>query len=156
MASNDMADALKHPHPGVPFNTVGEDTISALTTLETIFKRKCNKSPAKHHIDSPIKATENKRPAVLVEPVLTSTTRQNYQTISQTQMSTMPAHVRESIDLSQLPRVVTPATRIAAPPRMPARARSLSPRNLSQTTSGTWAATTTPYHWATTIGQKHK
>jgi hypothetical protein len=46
MAANDMADALKHPHPDVPFNTVGEDTISALTTLAAIFKRKYNKSPA--------------------------------------------------------------------------------------------------------------
>jgi hypothetical protein len=30
MAANNMADALKHPHPDVPFNTVGDDTTSAL------------------------------------------------------------------------------------------------------------------------------
>jgi hypothetical protein len=40
MAANYMADALKHPHPDVPFNTVGDDTIIALTTLTAIFKRK--------------------------------------------------------------------------------------------------------------------
>jgi hypothetical protein len=40
MAANDMEDALKHPHPDVPFNTVGEDTISALTTLAASFKRR--------------------------------------------------------------------------------------------------------------------
>jgi hypothetical protein len=40
MEANDMADALKHPHPVPPFNTVGYDTISALTTLAAIFKRK--------------------------------------------------------------------------------------------------------------------
>jgi hypothetical protein len=55
MAANDMADALKHPHPDVPFNTVGDDTISALTTLAAIFKRKHNKIPAQHIIDSPMK-----------------------------------------------------------------------------------------------------
>jgi hypothetical protein len=132
MAANDMADALKHPHPDVPFNTVGEDTISALTTLAAIFKRKYNKIPAQHLIDSPIKAAENKRPAVLIQPVPASPSKHTYQTISQTQVNTVPAHVSESRDSSQLPRVVTPATRIAAPPRLPARARNLSPRNLSQ------------------------
>jgi hypothetical protein len=132
MAANDMTDALRHPHPDVPFNTVGDDTISAFTTLEAIFKIKYNNSPAHHRTDSPIKAAENKRPAVLVQPVLTSPAKHNYQTRSQTQVHTMPAHVSESRDSSQLPRVVTPATRIAAPPRVPARARNLSPRNLSQ------------------------
>jgi hypothetical protein len=37
-----------------------------------IFKRKYNKISAQHLIDSPIKATENKCPAVLIPPVLTS------------------------------------------------------------------------------------
>jgi hypothetical protein len=30
MAANDMTDALKHPHPDVPFKTVGDETIAAL------------------------------------------------------------------------------------------------------------------------------
>jgi hypothetical protein len=64
MAANDRADALKNPHPDVPFNTVGGNTISALTTLAAIFKRKYNRIPAHYLIDSPIKAAENKRPAV--------------------------------------------------------------------------------------------
>jgi hypothetical protein len=132
MAANDMADALTHQHPDVPFNTVEDDTISALTTLAAIFKRKYNKSPAQHLIDSPIKAAENKRPAVLVQPVLTSPTKHNYQTRSQTHMHTVPAHVIDTRDSSQLQRVATSATRIAAPPRVPARARSLSPINLPQ------------------------
>jgi hypothetical protein len=132
IAANDMADALKHPRPDVPFNTVGDDTISALTTLAAIFKRKYNKIPAQHLIYSPIKAAENKRPAVLVQPVPTSPTNHNYQTISQTQMDTIPAHAIESRDSSQLPRVVTPETRIAAHPRVRARARNLSPINFSQ------------------------
>jgi hypothetical protein len=58
MTANDLADALKHPHPDVTFNTVLDDIISALTTLAAIFKRKYKKSPAQHLIDSPIKAAE--------------------------------------------------------------------------------------------------
>jgi hypothetical protein len=38
MAAQDMNDALKHPHPDVPFATIGDETIMALTTLATIFK----------------------------------------------------------------------------------------------------------------------
>jgi hypothetical protein len=132
MAANDMEDALKHPHLDVPFNIVGDDTISTLTTLSAIFKRKYNTIPAQHLIDYPLKAAENKRPTVLIQPVLTSPIKHTYQTRSQTQVNTIPAHFSESRDSSQLPRVVTPATRIAAPPRVPARARNLPPRNLSQ------------------------
>jgi hypothetical protein len=33
MASHDMTDALKHPHPGVPFSTVGDETITEPTTF---------------------------------------------------------------------------------------------------------------------------
>jgi hypothetical protein len=79
MTANDMADALKHPHLDVPFNTVGEETLIALTTLSAIFKRKYNKIPAPHLIDSPIKAAEN-RPEVLIQPVLTSPIKHSYQT----------------------------------------------------------------------------
>jgi hypothetical protein len=48
----------------VPFNTFGDDTITAVTTLASIFKRKYNKTPAPDLVDSPIKAKENERPAV--------------------------------------------------------------------------------------------
>jgi hypothetical protein len=124
--------AANHPHPDVPFNTVGDDTISALTTLAAIFKRKYNKIPAQHLLYSPIKAAENKRPAVLIQPVLTSPIKNTYQTRSQTQVNTILAHVSEYRDSSHLLRVVTPATRIAAPPRVPVRTRNLFPRHLSQ------------------------
>jgi hypothetical protein len=40
MAAQDMTDALKHPHPDVPFTTIGDDTISALATLAEILTRK--------------------------------------------------------------------------------------------------------------------
>jgi hypothetical protein len=38
MASNDMDYALKHPHPEVPFEKVGDDTITALAQLASILK----------------------------------------------------------------------------------------------------------------------
>jgi hypothetical protein len=40
MAAKDMTDALQNPHPEVPFASVGDDTISALTDLAAIFKLK--------------------------------------------------------------------------------------------------------------------
>jgi hypothetical protein len=40
IAAHDMTDALKHPHPDVPFATISDDTITALTTLAAIFKNK--------------------------------------------------------------------------------------------------------------------
>jgi hypothetical protein len=151
MAANDMTDALKHPHMDVTFNTVGDDTISALTTLAAIFKIKYNNIPAPHLIDSPIKAAENKHPAVLIQPVLTSPIKRTYQTRSQKQVNSVPLHVSESRDSSQLPRVATPATRIAAPPRVPSRARNLPPRNLSQ--GGFWDIVSA--NNAITLGNNH-
>jgi hypothetical protein len=75
-----MTDALKHAHPDVPFNTVGDNTITELTTLAAIFKRKYNKIPAPHIIDYQIKAAENKHPAVSIQPVLTSPIKHTFQT----------------------------------------------------------------------------
>jgi hypothetical protein len=39
MAANDMTNALKNPHPTVPFAQVGDDTIADLTQLADIFKK---------------------------------------------------------------------------------------------------------------------
>jgi predicted RNase H-like nuclease len=46
MAAQDMTDDVKHPHPEVLFATIGDDTISALTTLAEIFTRKFKKADA--------------------------------------------------------------------------------------------------------------
>jgi hypothetical protein len=40
MAAKDMMDALQNPHPEVPFTSIRDDTIAALTDLATIFKLK--------------------------------------------------------------------------------------------------------------------
>jgi hypothetical protein len=133
MAAHDMNDALKHPHSYVTFSTIGDDTITALTTLAVLFKIRFKKPVAPEIIQSPIKAAENIRPAALVQPIITSPVKHNYHTRSQTEVNrTSPANVIESQNSPQLPRVVTPAARGAATPRVVARERNLSPRNLSQ------------------------
>jgi hypothetical protein len=43
MASNDISNALKNPHPEVPFSHIGDDTIEALTKLSEIVKKKFKK-----------------------------------------------------------------------------------------------------------------
>jgi hypothetical protein len=45
MAAKDMTDALQNPHPAVPFASVGDDTIAALTDLAAIFKLKLQQAP---------------------------------------------------------------------------------------------------------------
>jgi hypothetical protein len=45
MAAKDMTNALQNPHPEVPFASVRDDTISALTDLAAIFKLKLQQTP---------------------------------------------------------------------------------------------------------------
>jgi hypothetical protein len=61
MAAQDMIDALKHPHPDVPFATIGDDTISALTTLAETFTRKFQKPGATNGPPELKKTAANKR-----------------------------------------------------------------------------------------------
>jgi hypothetical protein len=46
MAAKDMTDALQNTHPEVPFASVGDDTIAALTDLAAIFKLKLQQAPS--------------------------------------------------------------------------------------------------------------
>jgi hypothetical protein len=126
MAAQDMTEDLKHPHPDVPFATIGDGTISALATLAEIFNRKFKKSEAPDIPLSPIKSAANKQPQLRVRPTLTSPLKRQYQARSQNHGSP------ESHNAPQPPRVVTPATSNAAPPRVPTGARQLSPRKVSQ------------------------
>jgi hypothetical protein len=64
MAANDMNNALKHPHPEVPFVHVRDDTTTVLTQLAEIFKKKIQKPKSPELTHSPLKAAENKRPSV--------------------------------------------------------------------------------------------
>jgi hypothetical protein len=72
MAANDIYNALKNPHHELPFAQVGDDTIAALTKLAEIFKNKFQKVQAPGLSNAPAKAAENKRPADLSHPILTS------------------------------------------------------------------------------------
>jgi hypothetical protein len=93
MATQDMTDDLKHPHPDVTFATIGDETIMALTALVTIFNNKFQKPLAPEAQSSTLNAAENKRPAALIQQALTSPVRPMYQTRSQTVNPTAPAHV---------------------------------------------------------------
>jgi hypothetical protein len=132
MAAHDMNDALKHPHPCVPFTKIGDGKITALAHLSAILKNKFQKPLEPEISHSSIKVAENKHPSALIRQMLTSPAKHNYQTRLQPQVNpTSSANVMESQNLPQLWRVVTPAARSAAPPRVPVRTRNFSPRNLS-------------------------
>jgi hypothetical protein len=126
MAAQDMTDALKDPHPDILFATIGDDTISALATLEKIFNIKFKKAEAPLIPPAPIKSAANNQPQLQVQPTFTSPLKHQYPTRSQIHVS-LASH-----NTPQPPRVVTPATRNAAPLRVPTGAKQLSPRHLSQ------------------------
>jgi hypothetical protein len=126
MAAQDMNDALKHPHPDVPFATIGDATISALATLADIFTRKFKKADAPEILLATVKAATTKQPEALVQPTVTSPLKHQYQTKFQKKVSTTAQNSPQPL------RVVTPATGYVAPPRVPTGARRVSPRNLSQ------------------------
>jgi hypothetical protein len=105
MAANDMVNALKQPHPEVPFSHVGDNTITALTQLVEIFKNKFQKPKSPELSHSPTKAAKNKRPVALTQPLLNSPMQHKYQTSSQ-----RPILTATTINTPLLPRVVTPMT----------------------------------------------
>jgi hypothetical protein len=127
MAAKDMSNALKNPHPEVPFAKIGDDTIEALTKLAEIFKKQFQKVQTPGLSNAPSKAARNKIPANLSHPILASPVLQQCQTRSQTTII-----AKNTTNAPLLPRVVTPMTGRAAPPRVPMRSQNLSPRNLSQ------------------------
>jgi hypothetical protein len=127
MVAKDMTDALQNPHPEVPFASVGDDTISALTDLAAIFKLKLRQAP------SP--ATQAPPAKVVPRPGLAP---------SSTQILNLPVPIRRQMrshttihtpDIPNVPlppRVVTPNTLCQSPPRVPTGSQTISPRNLSQ------------------------
>jgi hypothetical protein len=126
MAANDMANELKHPQLEVPFEKVGDDTITitALAQLAAIFKNKFQKPTAPELIQAPLKAAENKQPAALAHAILTSTMQHKYQTRSHRQISANTAH-----NMPLLTRVVTPMMGHAEYPRVPARIWNMETSN---------------------------
>jgi hypothetical protein len=123
MAARDMMDALQNPHPEVPFASVGDDTISALAELATIFKLKLRQTPPPTLPAAPPTVKQRTCLAESSNPILASPMPPPRQTRSHTTI-----HAQDITDAS----VVTPMTRNPSPPRVPTRSRNLSPRNLSQ------------------------
>jgi hypothetical protein len=146
MTANDMADALKHPHPGVPFAQVSDDTITALETLAAIFKNKFQKPLAPELVQAPIKAAENKQPAALVQHIITSPMKHNYLTRSQS-----PISVNPSRNSPILPRVVTPMT-----PRVRREHKIFLQEICHKMTSGICKLPIRQLHWAPITGPNPK
>jgi hypothetical protein len=127
MAAKDMKDALQNPHPEAPFTQVGDDTISALAKLATIFKLKLRQTPSP---TLPAAPPTVKQRTCLVEssnPILSSPIPPPRHTRSQTTI-----HGQDITNAPLLPRVITPMPRNPSPPRVPTRSQNLSPCNLSQ------------------------
>jgi hypothetical protein len=122
-----MTDAFQKPHPGVPFASVGDDTVKALADLAAIFKLKLQQAPSLTNQASP--ATVVQRPSLIPLPtqVSNSPMPDKRQTRSQTTI-----HTPDIPDRPLPPRVVTPRTPWHSPPKVTTESRQLLPRNLSR------------------------
>jgi hypothetical protein len=127
MADNDMMEALKNPHPEVPFTHVGDDTILALTALAEIFKLKLRQTPPPTLPAAPPTVILRTCLAESSNPILSSHMPPPHKTRSQTTI-----HTQDITNAPLPPRVVTPMTHNPSPLRVPTHSRNLSPRNLSQ------------------------
>jgi hypothetical protein len=146
MAANDMSNALRPPHPEVPFSHIGDDTTTALIALAEIFK---NKVQTVHIPDLPTAPAKVALRPCLAEssnPILASPMPPQRQTKSQTKI-----HAQDIPNASLLPRVVTPMTSRPAPLRVPMRSQNISPQNLSQ--EDFWDMDTA--HMSIALGNRH-
>jgi hypothetical protein len=105
MAAKYMTDALQNPHPQVPFASVGDDTIAALTDLAAIFKLKLRQAPSPATQASPAK--------VVPRPSLVPSSNQSFNSpmpIRRQTRSQTTIHTQEIPNVPLPPRVVTPRT----------------------------------------------
>jgi hypothetical protein len=84
MAANNMSNTLQNPHHEVPFSHIGDDTITALSTLAKIFKNKFQKVHIPGLPTAPPKVAERTFLTELPNPILTSSMPQQFQKRSQT------------------------------------------------------------------------
>jgi hypothetical protein len=141
-----MIDALQNPHPEVPFASVGDDTIAALTDLAAVFKLKLQQAPSLATQASPAKVIPRPSRAPSPTQVLHSPMPIRQQTRSQTTI-----HIHDIPDRPLPPRVVTPRTLRQSPPRVPTGSQRLSSRNLSQNDLCGMDSS----HMAIALGNKH-
>jgi hypothetical protein len=126
-AAKDMTDALQNPHLKVPFASVGDDTIAALTDLSAIFKLELRQPPPPTTQAAPAKVAQHQSLAPSTNQILNSSMPLARQTRLQTTI-----HTQDIPNVPLPPRVVTPWTLRQSHPRVPTGSQGLSPRNLSQ------------------------
>jgi hypothetical protein len=122
-----MTDVLQHPHPEVPFASVGDDTISSLAELAAIFKLKLHQTPSPTPRAGATHIFQRPCLAELSDQIINSPLPASRRTRSQTTI-----HTQAVPTVSSPLRVVTPRSLRPSPPRVPTPSQSLSPRNLSQ------------------------
>jgi hypothetical protein len=146
MEAKDMTDDLQNPHPEVPFTSIGDDTIAALTDLAAIYKLRIRQTPSPATQAAPAKIVQRPSLASSSDQIRNSPVPIERQTRSQTTLHTQ--------DIPNVPlpmRVVTPRTLRQSPQRVPADSQRLTPRNLSQDDfCGMDSA-----HMATSLGHNH-
>jgi hypothetical protein len=84
MAAKDMKDAFQHHHPDIPFASVSDDTVQALTDLEAIFKLKLQQAPSPATQASPAKVVPRSSLIPSSTQILNSPMPNRRQTRSQT------------------------------------------------------------------------
>jgi hypothetical protein len=141
-----MSNAIKNPHPEVPFTHIGDDTILALTALAEFFKNKFQKVHIPELPAAPATVTQRTCLVELSNQILASPMPPPRQTRSQTTI-----HTQDITNKRLLPRVVTPMTSRPSPPRVPKRSQNLSPRNLPQDNFGSMDTA----HMAIALGNRH-
>jgi hypothetical protein len=122
-----MRDALQNPHPEVPFASVGDATIAALTDFAAIFKLKLRQAPSPTTQAPPAKVFPRPGLAPSSTQILNLPVPIRRQTRSHTKINT-----QDIPNVPLPPRVVTPRTLRQSPPRVPTGSQTLSPHNLSQ------------------------
>jgi hypothetical protein len=120
-------DALQNTHPEVPFGSVGDDTIAALTDLAEIFKLKIRQAPSPATQAATAKIVQRPSLAPSSDQIRNSPMPIERQTRSQTTI-----HTQDIPNVPLPPRVVTPRTLHQSHQRVPTGSQKLTPRNLSQ------------------------
>jgi hypothetical protein len=92
MSAHDMDNAINHPHPDVHFSTIGDETITALTTLAAICKNKFKKPIAPVIIDSQLRP-QKKTPSGTNPTNHHIPNQAQLSKISQTELNQAPPHV---------------------------------------------------------------
>jgi hypothetical protein len=138
MTANDISNALKNPHPEVPFTHIGDDAISALTALAEIFKHKFQKVHIPELQAAPAKVTQRTYHAESSNTILAYPMPPPRQTRSQTTI-----HDQDITNTPLLPMVVTPMKSRPTPPRVPKHSQNLTPpETCPKTTLAAWTLPT--------------